>query len=132
MSFPAEMAEGTGYGSRTVTFVYPRRAKWRAVDEPHVPAPMTSRGDVFESDMVIIERAARNSGIRRRFKLEVSGNSWIKATNKWRFANEAEPFTLQCKLTPITALYDDELALEGPRALYAGCFMQVGGDQSDS
>jgi hypothetical protein len=38
-SLPAEMAEGTGYGSRTVTFLYPLRASQRAVDEPQVPQP---------------------------------------------------------------------------------------------
>ena len=40
-SLPAEMAEGTGYGSRTVTFLYPLRASQRAVDEPQVPQPTT-------------------------------------------------------------------------------------------
>ena len=38
-SLPAEMAEGTGYGSSTVTFLYPLRASQRAVDEPQVPQP---------------------------------------------------------------------------------------------
>jgi len=38
-SLPAEMAEGTGYGSITVTFLYPLRASQRAVDEPQVPQP---------------------------------------------------------------------------------------------
>jgi len=38
-SLPAEMADGTGYGSNTVTFLYPLRASQRAVDEPHVPQP---------------------------------------------------------------------------------------------
>lgn len=38
-SLPAEMADGTGYGSRTVTFLYPLRASQRAVDEPQVPQP---------------------------------------------------------------------------------------------
>ena len=38
-SLPAEMAEGTGYGSKTVTFLYPLRASQRAVDEPQVPQP---------------------------------------------------------------------------------------------
>jgi hypothetical protein len=33
------MAEGTGYGSKTVTFLYPLRASQRAVDEPQVPQP---------------------------------------------------------------------------------------------
>ena len=38
-SLPAEIAEGTGYGSSTVTFLYPLRASQRAVDEPQVPQP---------------------------------------------------------------------------------------------
>lgn len=38
-SLPAEMAEGTGYGSSTVTFLYPLRASQSAVDEPQVPQP---------------------------------------------------------------------------------------------
>lgn len=38
-SLPAEMADGTGYGSSTVTFLYPLRASQRAVDEPQVPQP---------------------------------------------------------------------------------------------
>lgn len=38
-SLPAEMVEGTGYGSSTVTFLYPLRASQRAVDEPQVPQP---------------------------------------------------------------------------------------------
>jgi hypothetical protein len=38
-SLPAEMAEGTGYGSSTVTFLYPLRASQRAVEDPHVPQP---------------------------------------------------------------------------------------------
>lgn len=33
------MAEGTGYGSNTVTFLYLLRASQRAVDEPQVPQP---------------------------------------------------------------------------------------------
>jgi hypothetical protein len=33
------MADGTGYGSSTVTFLYPLRASQRAVDEPQVPQP---------------------------------------------------------------------------------------------
>ena len=38
-SLPAEMAEGTGYGSSTVTSLYPLRASQRAVDDPQVPQP---------------------------------------------------------------------------------------------
>ena len=38
-SLPAEMTDGTGYGSSTVTFLYPLRASQRAVDEPQVPQP---------------------------------------------------------------------------------------------
>ena len=41
-SLPAEMAEGTGYGSSTVTLLYPLLASQRAVDDPQVPQPTMS------------------------------------------------------------------------------------------
>ena len=40
MSFPAEMAEGTSYESSIVTYLYPLRARWSAVELPQVPQPM--------------------------------------------------------------------------------------------
>jgi hypothetical protein len=48
-SLPAEMAEGTGYGSSTVTFLYPLRASQRAVDDPQVPQPTMRMLDVAGS-----------------------------------------------------------------------------------
>lgn len=57
MSFPAAMGEGTGCGSRTVTFGYPVRARWRAVEQPQVPAPTISICDCAESGAIGIFRA---------------------------------------------------------------------------
>lgn len=39
-SLPAEIEEGIECKSSTVIFLYPRRASWRAVLQPHVPPPM--------------------------------------------------------------------------------------------
>jgi len=54
MSFPADIAEGTSYGSSTVTFLYPLLAKWSAVEAPQVPQPTTRIGDNLGSDIVLI------------------------------------------------------------------------------
>lgn len=43
MSFPAEFADGFSNLSRSLISVYPRRARWRAVEEPIVPPPPTIR-----------------------------------------------------------------------------------------
>lgn len=39
-SLPADIGEGIESESSTVIFLYPRRASWRAVLQPHVPPPM--------------------------------------------------------------------------------------------
>lgn len=45
MSFPAAIGDGTGCGSNTVTYLYPRRTRWSAVEQPQVPAPTMSIED---------------------------------------------------------------------------------------
>lgn len=57
LSVPAEMGEGTGYGSMTVTSLYPRRPSSRAVDVPHAPPP-TTRIDVSSSVFVTVTFAS--------------------------------------------------------------------------
>lgn len=46
-SLPAEIGDGIGYGSRTVTFLYPRRARCKAVEQPQVPPPTIRMEEVW-------------------------------------------------------------------------------------
>ena len=63
MSFPAAMGDGTGCGSRTVTFRYPLRARCRAVEQPQVPAPTIIMLDCKESGAIgIVFSAVSISG----------------------------------------------------------------------
>ena len=74
MSFPADIADGNSYESRTTIFPYPLRARCRAVELPHVPHPMIRIVEVGGSrDFDIFEhvevQASKLSGDQEGFVL---------------------------------------------------------------
>lgn len=55
-AFPAETGDGTGHGSSTVTFLYPLRASYSAVEAPQVLHPTISILLVAESRTAVMLR----------------------------------------------------------------------------
>lgn len=92
ISFPAAMGEGTGCGSSTRTFVYPRRARCRAAEQPQVPAPTIKMEDECVIAIANDEGASSVKSRRRLIVCEALGVSTAyQPSIAWTFPPPTKP-----------------------------------------